>query len=65
MAAFDGDGTGRPATERGDRRRKVAVAVEDVYNLAYAVLVADNYCDEDLRRLKKLLCLLTEEAEGK
>lgn len=57
--------TDMTTAERVARRRKVAVAVEDVHNLAYAVLVADNYCDEDLRRLKKLLWLLTEEAEGK
>lgn len=57
--------TDMTTAERVARRRKVAVAVEDVHNLAYAVLVADNYCDEDLRRLKKLLWLLTEEAGGK
>ncbi len=47
------------------RRRQVAQAVEDVHALALAVLVEDDYCDEDLRRLKKLLLLLAQEAAGK
>lgn len=47
------------------RQRQVAQAVEDVHDLARAVLVEDDYCDDDLRRLKKLLMLLAQEAAGK
>lgn len=47
------------------RQRQVAQAVEDVHDLARAVLVEGDYCDDDLRRLKKLLMLLAQEAAGK
>lgn len=47
--------TDASTAERIVRRRQVA----------RAVLVEDNYCDEDLQQLKKLLMLLAQEASGK
>lgn len=57
--------TDMTTAERVARRRKVLKAVEEVHDLAYAVLVADNYLDEELRMLRDMLKLLTEEVEGK
>ena len=57
--------TDAATAERIVRRRQVARAVEEFPALALEVLVEDNYCDEDLQQLKKLLLLLAKEADGK
>lgn len=57
--------TDASTAERIVRRRQVARAVEEFPALALAVLVEDDYCDEDLRQLKKLLLLLAKAADGK